>query len=165
MGLLISKSDFIGRWDVAKYNKDNIDAYIEEYEERYLTELLGDDLYALFAADVDPITHQPVTPIYQNIYNTISIEFGRLMYRSAGMKEMILGLVYFDYVRDNPIKQTMAGPVRPQSELATAAPMTFLYRRYNDSIDWYEAIQRYIVANRGDYPTFKGVYKRGASFI
>lgn len=165
MGLLIQKSDFTGKWDVAKFNKDNIDAYIEEYEERYLIDLLGDDLFALFKADIDMTTHMPVTPIYISLYNNITVERGIHVFRSYGMKEMILGLVYFDYVRDNPIKQSMNGPVKIQSEVAQPSQTTFLYRRYNESVEYYEAIQRYILDNLSDYPLFKGVYKRRSSFI
>jgi hypothetical protein len=78
---------------------------------------------------------------------------------------MLLGLIYFYYVRDNVKKQTMNGAVEQQTEVATKSDNTFLYLKYNEAVRTYQAIQRYAYNNIATYPTFCGIIKNKASFI
>jgi hypothetical protein len=165
MGLLIQSDDFTGKWDLAKSNEDKIDDYIEEYEEMYLTELLGKDLFDLFAADVNLTTREPATPIYQKIFEPFTVDINGYIYSSEGLKKMLLGFIYFQYVRDNRVKQTMNGAIDQQTEVGTASDYTFLYPRYNKAVQTYSAIQAYIYDNLTDYLTFAGVNKKKTSFI
>lgn len=165
MGLLITSDDFTGKWDLAKSNEDKIDEYIDEYEEMYLTELLGKDLFDLFKSDVDPVTLKPTTPIYLNIYNSFTENINGFIYSSEGLKKMLLGFIYFQYVRDNRVKQTMNGAVDQNTEVSTQSNYTFLYPRYNQAVVTYAAIQAYILDNLTDYQSYCGVHKRKASFI
>jgi 16S rRNA C1402 N4-methylase RsmH len=77
----------------------------------------------------------------------------------------LLGLIYFQYVKDNKTKQTMNGAVSQQTEVSTPSDNTFLYQRYNDAVRTYQAIQIYINDNIDIYPTFAGVRKKKTSFI
>lgn len=164
LNILISDDDFAGKWELAKANSDLIDEYIVEYEEQYLIELLGQDLYILFKADLTGGV--PNTPIYKKIFDPFSITLNQTeVITSKGMKKMLLGLIYFQYVKDNKTKQTMNGAVNQQTEVAVPAENTFLYQRYNDAVRTYKAIQRYIWENKTDYPDFAGVVKKFTSFI
>ncbi len=165
MGLLIVADDFVGKWDLAKSNDDKIDEYIAEYEEMYLIELLGKELFDLFKADVSSTTLKPVTPIYLTLYNSFTEKINELVFTSEGLKKMLLGLIFFQYVRDNRIKQTMNGAIEIQTEVSTFSESTFLFQRQNQAVQTYNAIQQYILDNKLDYPTFYGVIKRKSSFI
>lgn len=165
MGLLITDEDFVGKWKLTLSNNDDIDSYIEEYEEKYLIELLGKELFDLFKNDVDSGTMKPLTPIYESIYNPFSLKINGCVITSDGMKKMLLGLIYFQYVRDNAVKQTMNGAVNQQTEVSTRSDNTFLYGYQNTAVKTYKAIQYYIINNSSDYPTFYGINKKFSSFI
>lgn len=163
MSILIIDEDFIGKWDLAKNNNDNIEEYIEEYEEQYLIELLGKELFDLFEADL--IDKVPQTQIYIDIFAPFTEEINQFSVSSKGMKKMLLGLIYFQYVRDNRIKQTMSGAVEQQTEVSVKSDNTFIYQRYNDGVRTYQAIQMFINDNLDIYPTFNGVCKKMTSMI
>jgi len=168
MGLLIVKSDFVGKYALATSTKgnDNIDAYIAEYEEQILIDLLGLELFTLFAADVDSGTKKPVTPIYLTLYDRLNFEYCNRLLTSFGIKNILLSIIYFYYVRDNTVKQTVNGDVKIQTEVSQLADQTYLLLRYNEAIMAYSVIQRYCLENKIDvYPTFKGTYKQVASLI
>lgn len=171
MGLLITEDDFSGKWELAKSNSDLIGEYIEEYEEKFLIELLGKELFDLFKADLtgyvaDISVGVPSNPIYTKIFLPFTEKINLCVVTSDGMKKMLLGLIYFNYVRDNRIKQTMNGAVEQQTEVSIPSDNTFLYLRYNTAVKTYNAIQVYVYENRTlVYPTFYGVTKKITSFI
>ena len=55
---IVVKSDFTGEYLIAQDQYSNIDSYIVKYEKKYLTMLLGADLYKLFIADLTPTSPQ-----------------------------------------------------------------------------------------------------------
>lgn len=162
--IILSDTDFAGKWDLTKSNNDLIAEYILEYEEKYLTELLGKELYDLFIADLN--AGVPQDPIYVKIFNPFTEKINQITVASDGIKKMLLGLIYFMYVRDNRTKQTMNGAVEQQTEVSVKSDNTFLYLRYNDAVRTYQAIQKYIYHNKSvTYPAFDGVVKNKVSFI
>lgn len=167
MGLLIVKGDFVGKYALATSTKgnDNIDVYIAEYEEQILIDLLGLELFELFKADVDSGTKKPVTPIYLTLYDKLNFNLCDQLLTSFGIKNILLSIIYFYYVRDNPIKQTVNGPVEIQTEVSQKVDKSFLYLRYNEGIISYTVIQRYCLDKTDVYPTFKGTYKQVTSLI
>lgn len=168
MGLLIVKTDFVGKYALATSTKgnDNIDSYIAEYEEQILIDLLGLELFELFKADVDGVTKKPVTPIYLTLYDRLNFEYCNHLLTSFGLKNILLSIIYFYYVRDNTVKQTVNGSVNIQTEVSQPADKTYLLLRYNEAVTAYSVIQRYCLENKDDvYPTFKGTYKQVASLI
>jgi len=168
MGLLIVKSDFVGKYALASSTKgnDNIDAYIAEYEEQILIDLLGVELFELFKADVNSGTKKPNTDIYLKLYDRLNFEYCNRLLTSFGIKNILLSIIYFYYVRDNKVKQTVNGDVNIQTEVSQPSDQTYLLLRYNEAIMSYSVIQRYCLENETDiYPTFKGTYKKIASLI
>lgn len=159
MGLLIVKTDFTGKYALAQSIQDQITAFISEYEVKYLSELLGADLYRLFAADVT--NYAPVTAKYLTIFNAINEDYnGSVMY-SRGMKKMLLGFIWFEYVSQTKYKHTSTGVVVDSNEVSRDADNSelFMYEMYNSSIDSYKTIQWYIQQHSTDYPNFNGVPK------
>lgn len=163
MGLLIAKTDFIDTYALASSISDSIDAYIDEYEEKYLRELLGVSLFTLFKADVT--NSAPVTAKYLTIFNEINSDECGFLLHSDGMKKMLLGFVWYEYVVGTQITHTSTGVVSDVNEISVNADNSLTYRQYNRAIDTYRAIQYYINKNSADYPEFAGTHKRLASSL
>lgn len=158
MGLIIVKDDFVGKFDLVKSINDKIESYIDAYEESYLRELLGINLFNLYKADV--VNHLPVTASYLTITNPLFIEQNGYSIISNGIKDMLLGFIFFEYVRDNKIKQSMSGSVVNSVDNSNNDfTQEFLFQRYNESIDIYKNIQLYIELNKTIYPTYNGFIK------
>ncbi len=128
MGILINTSDFKNQDLYAKYyipfsssvcgSEEKLKGYIERYEKKYLIQLLGVELSKLFIADL--VDQVPIDPIYLDIYNSIEEDLttGDSAYSSFcgcdrkiictnGMKSMILGFVFFEYMRDQPFSKDL----------------------------------------------------------
>jgi hypothetical protein len=158
MGLIVVKDDFTGKYDLVKSINDKIESYIETYEESYLRELLGIDLFNLYKANV--VNHLPVNSSYLTITNPLFIEQNGYSIVSKGIKDMLLGFIFFEYVRDNKIKQSMSGSVVNSVDNSNNDfTQEFLFQRYNESIDIYKNIQLYIELNKATYPTYNGFIK------
>ena len=162
MGLIIVKDDFVGKFDLVKSINDKIESYIAIYEESYLRELLGVNLFNSYKADV--VSHLPFTASYLTITNPLYIEQSGYSIVSNGIKDMLLGFIFFEYVRDNKIKQSMSGSVVNGVDSSNNDfTQEFLFQRYNESIDIYKNIQLYIELNIATYPTYNG-FSKGYSY-
>ena len=158
MGLIIVKEDFVGKFDLVKSINDKIESYITTYEESYLRELLGINLFNLYKADV--VNHLPITASYLTITNPLFIEQNGYSIISNGIKDMLLGFIFFEYVRGNKIKQSMSGSVVNSVDNSNNDfTQEFLFQRYNESIDIYKNIQTYIELNKTIYSTYNGLIK------
>lgn len=167
MGLIIKDTDFVGDFTIAKTAFTDINSYITKYEEKYLIDLLGVELFKLFKADITTPYSAPNTLIYANLFNEIREDDNSCIRVSEGMKVMLLGFIYFQYQRKNSFFATPSGTVQAQGEVSrnTAADENYLYERYNNSIRSYRTIQWYIRKNDTDYPEYNGQCKAVASWI
>lgn len=157
MGILINKSDFTGIYELNISIKDKIDDYIEEYEESILRQLLGSDLFVLFQSD---LTNQvPVDPIYLKLYEPNEDLC------TKGMKKMLLGFIYYEYVRDSPRSQGMNGPIKRVTEVSEPASLDYLPRMYNKSVNTYYSIQRIASNDNTNYPDYAGQYIKKTSLF
>lgn len=164
MGLLINKSDFVGRYALDKSVSDKIDAYILEFEKKHIYDLLGKELADLLLADL--VLQVPQTQRFIDLVDEISfVECNRLYY-SFGLKKILLSVVWFYYTREIRINAGQNGSVINQSETAKSdIPMTFIFGRYNEGIDSYNTVQRFCVANILIYPEFLGVVKQKSAWV
>lgn len=160
----VSDGDFVGKFSLTTngYETTDLNIYIERYEKKYLVELFGLELYELWFASVElPLPE----PIYTKLKDAFfdQLECGEIL-ESKGIQDMLLGFIYFHWLRDSKVTQTINGGVKVQSELSERGgnQNSNLFGRYNESIDTYKAIQRYILENDDIYPTFKGVEKNYA---
>jgi hypothetical protein len=163
MGLLINKSDFVGTYALSQSISDTITSFITEYEEKYLRELLGSSLFTLFKADIVSPAVIPATAKYLTIYNEINKDECGYLLHSDGIKKMLLGFIWFEYVTGTQITHTGTGVVTDVNEISVNADNSLTYKQYNRAIDTYRSIQQYIYLNSIDYPEFAGVNKRFAS--
>ena len=144
-----------GIYDVAR-----LQAYINKFEKRYLIHLLGVDLYKDFIAN-------PTNPKYVFIFNSFEVDYDSCIIISEGMKEMLLGFIYFEYLKDLTNQITPNGNVRPIGENSAdvSTLYTMMYNRYNESINSYNGIQIYIYKNLTVYDEFNGVKKEYAYWL
>ncbi len=161
MGIIINTSDFTGKFLVAKNNYNILDEYIDRYEEKYLKELLGITLYNLFIADFGLPSQAAIYGLLYDAFDEDDIDSGRI-HSSRGIKDMMIGFIYFEYMREQNIKPTNTGLVIGQAENSGPAKIddNFIYDRYNSSIESYCAIQWFINEHDDDYPDYNGQCKR-----
>ena len=170
MGFYVNSTDFIGKFEIHQgmYDVANIDAYIQKYELRYLVEMLGVDLFNAYYLDANAqLDHIPLDPLFSFIYEPFTwqngIQYWEILY-SYGIKEMLIGFIYFEIMKDSITMNTLAGSVTQKSENSAGA-ITTIYGKYNDAVKTYQAIQTYIVYNSGSYPTFRGNSKQYAHWL
>ncbi len=166
MGILVNKTDFVGAYALSKSIADTIDPFILKYEARYLRDLLGVELYDLFNAD---LTNQvPADARFVKIYDELYQDETGYQIQSEGMKNMILGFLWFEYVRSTKYKHTDTAVVVNAQEISRTAGWTegFIYKIYNESLKTYWAIQCYVnVVDSATYPEFKGLRKKLAGTV
>ena len=149
------------------YEQAKIQAYIDKYEKIYLQKLMGIDLFNLFVADLDQGV--PLSPLYLSLFDPIEYDrdlCGEIVV-SEGMIEMIKGIVYFQYLKDQTNQVWVSGSVRPSGENSenVSTLNMMIYTRYNEAIKSYKAIQTYICDNLTDYTEFNGKSLKTAYWI
>lgn len=161
MAKIVKISDFIGEFALQQSQFTNLQSFIDKYEKHYLNELLGLELSDLLYADIVSPSVVPITAMYLTIFNHLVYENSCEQNISFGIKEMLVGFIYWDFVRTNGIKLTVNGYVNQQSEVSTPVDWnnTNIYTIYNMTVKTYRAIQIYVINNFATYPEFKGVMK------
>ena len=177
MGILIDTDDFQNEELYAKYyipfnsnlcgSEEQLEGYISRYEKRYINELLGVELAKLFIADLEPNSKEPQSPIYQAIYYPIEEDLpkGTIQYYgyyaekcgcqnhmilTNGMKSMLMGFIFFEYMRDQPYFKDLTGVNTKKSENSNRAKFSEwgIDQYYNESIEDYQQIQYYILIEK-----------------
>jgi hypothetical protein len=180
--MIVQVTDFTGKYELhtGMYAQGNIQAYIDKYEVRYLRQLLGVELCNDFIADLN-IQNVPKSPNFLDIYNPFAYDSGYNFYLfnglyegtgqllSDGIKEMLLGFIYFEYAKDLVNQMTPFGNVKPKSENSDVANTLFsmMYARYNEAITTYRAIQHYVRMNNpvsGQLLTYTGTGQVGTGY-
>ena len=167
MSKIVQISDFKGKYAVSQNAFDTVtlQSYIDKYETKYLYDLLGVALGDLLFADIATPFTVPTTLIYQTIFNALNIDNANYSYcdqiRSNGIKEMLIGFIYFEYIRTKAFVNTPVGSVVAQNEVSNISDFssTLIYINYNEAVKSYKSIQNYIPLYSSDYPTFNGVNK------
>lgn len=163
MGVLITSADFTGYYAIPSGAFTDLDDFIDKTEEDYLSDLLGADLYASFKADLTDKV--PVTQKYLNIYNSFRKDYGSKVYRSNGMKIMLLGFIFFDYMRQVKYKATTEGMVYNSPDTSKDTQIANLYSYLNLATDTFNSIQTFITSiSASDYygaglPVYNGQEK------
>lgn len=160
MGKFINTTDFVGQYALAtdKFTKSKLDQYIDENELDLLRELLGIGLYNEFIADYDGTPQNTFSePRFEDIYEPLKYSdgegLGSCEYNTIGIKKMLIGFIYFLFIRDENFYHTIGGT--KENEQANAAnrsiAFTNAYTNWNKSVDTYNQIQMFIVLNPKNY--------------
>lgn len=156
--MILSIQDFTGKYQVSHgmYSQATLQDYINRYEPRYLKELFGIDFYNEFQSDL--LNNVPQSPNFLVLFNPLSDDLGYNFYYfngiyegvnqidSEGIKEMLKGFIYFEYVKDLSNQITPIGLTKPENENSTVANTLFsmMYTRYNEAIRSYNSIREFI---------------------
>ena len=164
---ILTINDFSnGRYKIPVNPTQEIDltdkiTYVEGY---YLPRLLGVELYNLFIADLAaPVAGEPTDPRFVKIFNPFYYQESgdcEILVQSKGIKEMLKGMVYYLYTRDEVSRITTVGIKKTDSENSqnVSAIKHDITSRWNQSIETYKAIQYYICnADDFEYDEFQGV--------
>lgn len=176
---LLQPSDFIGIVSLSQneFDEVQIQYYIDRFEKRYLTDLLGCDLYDDFIADLNPTppvpTSVPTDVKFTAIFDPFCIDEDYdtgCQWVSEGMKDMLKFFIYFEWARDNQYTMAITGATKntfSNSEMARIVE-TRAIENYNLGIKTYHAIQWYIDdenPNDYDYSKYNGVHKEIISWL
>lgn len=168
---ILASGDFTGTFALAvnSYNADSFDSFFEKIERQYLVKLLGAELYGLFYDDLSGDPAEPVTDKYVTIFEPLVFDDG-LPYVSNGIKEMLKGIVYYHWVRDNQLYDTIAGLVTNNIENSTSQSGSslggqYITNKYVEALENFDVIQRYINKNLTTYPEFNGVNVNRSPFF
>ena len=159
MGVYVNSADFVQKFKITKneFDQGKLDYYISRYEVISLQELFGVELYNLWVTGIGAST-----AIYTKLRDpfTEQLDCGIIL-NSRGIKDVLLGLIYFQYKTDGYTQTTITANVKSKNENAENASLftANIQSRYNESIETYKAIQGYILENLDVYPTFKGIDK------
>lgn len=184
--LVLQISDFsVGKYKIPQAKgvcEGQLQAYINRYEKRYLIDLLGCELSELF---IDDLTDGvPTDPIYLALFNEICIDLRTGFFNSyywapdlcycqpkriisRGIKEMLKGFIFFQYMRDFPNQKDITGITHIDSENSTMVDFAQwgIAEFYNESIEDYNNIQYFIYEDKDTYDVFNGVSKKKIGLI
>lgn len=169
--IILQLSDFSdpGKFSLhsGMYTQNDIQAYIDKYEKRYIVQLLGADLGAEFIADVQLGSGTPTEQRFIDIFEPFDRDEGHQLLSSDGMKEMLMGFVYYEYLKDQVSTVTAVGMLTPKGENSEPVNSLYtqLYTRYNDACRSYKSIQKYIWRTMTDYTGFNGREKSFAYWV
>tara|TARA_R110002050_G_scaffold12524_7_gene41072 strand:- start:14716 stop:15228 length:513 start_codon:yes stop_codon:yes gene_type:complete len=152
---ILTQADFTGKYALSQgmYSTTKITDYIDIYEKKYLIDLLGVDLYNLFDADLVAGSGTPTEARFLVIWNALTFDYSNCVYISDGIKEMLKGYIYYEFLKDSINEMTPIGNVKPIGENSQRASTLFttMYSRYNDAIKTSRVIQKYIDVNDLSY--------------
>lgn len=164
MGLILTIEDFdFGQYEIAldPEQEQDLDRYIDEAESEYLPKLFGKDLYDLFVIDWNsPPAGVPTDPRFGKVYEPLLEQNDCVMVQSLGMLDMLKGIVYYLFIRDQITRSTTLGvdSFLGENVEAKTAIQHDTTRRFNTAIDTFETIQYYMhTFNSDDYPEYRGV--------
>lgn len=176
--ILVTVNDFKGKFALARTTDTDIVLldYINTYEEKYIYDLLGVELGKLLIAEIQfetgsgsdgldtrfedivrPFAVQDATSQFVDWYTQQA-----RIFKSMGLKQMLIGLIYFHYVHETQVQHTQGGVALYMAESgAILSPRTAIRlaeRKWNAQQDTIDAIQyRCKYEKPLVYPEFKGV--------
>lgn len=157
--MIVSASDFVGVYSlpVTRLTSTDLDLLIDEMEVRLLRELLGVSLADLFIAE-----YPSLSPRFTAINDVIVLEICGVDYFNEGLKKLLIGFIYVEYMRGLEAQKTSFGVQKSdgenslKSDMYASNPLAI----YNKSVKSSHILQTYILDNLSDYPEFKGQEKQ-----
>ena len=105
----------------------------------------------------------PTEARFLTIWNSLSFDHSNNIYVSDGIKVMLKGFIYYEFLKDSINQMTPIGNVKPIGENSDRASTlyTTMYSRYNDAVKSSRVIQKYIDLNEDgyDYDKYNGIQK------
>ncbi len=138
------------------FSEEDLEAYVDRYEQYYLAKLLGADLAQTLIDDVGSQTTENQVLLDEWFAN--DEDDCDKLYHSRGLKEVLLACIFFHFIFNQDSQSAQAGTVKAISETSnnTSAP-GHARRRYNACLETVDAIRwKCLTDAPDDYPDFKG---------
>lgn len=158
---IIKITDFNGgefNLAINQYQESHLQTVIDTTETKILNELFGFDLYHLFHQDL--VNDYPTSQRFIDVFEPLRFSTPRKV-MTQGIKEMLKGFIYFEYVRLTTSQHTTTGVSQTQGENSETRSMEHLNLtvKYNNSIVNFKGIQMYMENDSVLYPEYSGSYK------
>ena len=171
--MIVQATDFEGFYNISQncYDQRDLELYIQDFEEEYLCKLLGPALSDALTIELeDNGGVLPPASRFEPLFAKMCLgcadntcccksKTADVGY-SIGLKKVLLGFIYYDYVIQQHHQNSQTGFVNNQNEASTPVSNLNVTRlaeqRYNRSVDSAKAIQDYINKNISTYPEFQG---------
>lgn len=140
------------------YTEADVTAYISMYEPVYLRKMFGKALYDLFNADLTGTPQAPQAARFLAVFNAFAETIDECLVVSDGIKQMLKGFIYYEYVRKQPFKNTINGNTRNQSEASTDTPgnsVMMIEETYNVAVRTFKAIREKLDDDPDTYPEYE----------
>ena len=157
--IILTINSFIHFYKIATKNTTEglLQAYIDSNEELGIKQLLGVELGDLFIADL--IAGVPQDARFVAIFNPFIDDDA--LGQSKGMKAMLTSFVYYQYIKNSQSVSTQSGVSTLGTEAGKIVTFENAVRsaevRFNDGLETFYSIRKYIQENQSTYPEFKGV--------
>ncbi|MBA3971804.1 MAG: hypothetical protein H0X46_06600 [Bacteroidetes bacterium] len=141
--------------------------YIEKYEEEYLSNMLGYELYKEYKAGI-AVLPTPLV-IWTNLRDGVEYTYYDSLTKWKGLKfttgtlkrSPIANYVYYNYLKDTVSFTMGSGEVKPQSTaVVNVSPMSKMVRAWNEMVDWNRELIEYLDANETLYTGYEYSYAR-----
>lgn len=158
---IVTPDDFTGYYSLYKGMDNKIQAFIDEVVPKALYDLFGGELSKLVVENRN-IDESGDSRYYDLIHGIVD---DCTFYR--GLKGLLCGLVWFRFVSNDKFRQTATGTKVQKAEVSNDASFVtnFAYEKYNESVNDWKALQRFLKQNKEIYPEFKGIDKKFASWL
>lgn len=162
MAILLTTADFeAGEYQIAQTSEDTalLLTYINKHETSYIRRVLGRTLGDLFIANVSP---GPASGRYETIKNAFyEQDDSECVYESKGMKDILMGIIYYFFVSENQVRHTQSGVTIATAEVSSIlSPENAALKgdfAWNDAVSSIKAIQWYCgVEHAEDYEEYAG---------
>jgi hypothetical protein len=164
MSDVVTLNDFKGFTAIAisKKNLNVVQPFIDLFERDYLCDLLGQELAALYIADLDA-QKEPQTQRFIDIHDPFCINDDCGNHKSDGLVQMLTQLLYYELLTNDEVSYATTGGVIASNEnsiQSSSATLSKAQKRWNRGIRNYDAIQCFICDNIDTYPEYKGISKK-----
>lgn len=161
---LITNTDFKGLTSLAgmgsDFNVTSLNTYIAINQEKILKQALGESLYNLLDTGYVPATNDKWKKLIEGDTYVLQRDSKDFTIKYKGVKEMLVGLIYFDYKSDLATQSTITGEtVSSNANSIISKVDRHAIKAYNNGIDLYGQLQEtndieFVVV--GDFPFFIG---------
>jgi len=168
--IILELSDFDNFYGIAQSIQQNpkLQAYIDRFEESYIKRILGVELGQKFIDDIkgDDSDSSALEDRFLAILEPfIKQDSCKHIHESKGMKAILAGLIYSEFVEDDQLKNSQSGVIINQSETSDVASVgnafEFASAKWNSSVISIHAIQWLCGCfDIKTYPEYEGTYFR-----
>lgn len=151
---LIDTSYFVNELNVPNADKpevsEQLEAFIDKYEKRFLADLLGHGLYTDFT---NGLASQPVDDIWTDLKNGTNYTYNQRRYNYPGIKNAIANYVYYWFMRNRATETTGIGEVVNKTDNAVRVSGSVkMSRAWNEMVTDVWKLVSFLDTNAVIYP-------------